>query len=308
MTDRGVETARAFAPAHITGIFAPELKARDPRARGSIGAGIVLELGAIAAAEFRPGPRRSVRVESDLAMPLPISTDVARRLAPRRAGALTVRLGHQLPVGQGFGMSAAGATATALAVAAIAGRSRREAVEVAHLADLFGGGGLGGVAAIEGGGGLEFRRRGGVPPFGEVEHVPFRGSIFVGITGDPLLSPPLLASRRFLERVRVASEGLDELLRHPEPTPFFYLSEQFTDRLGLAPRPLRRRLRELRKRGAWAGQAMFGRSFFARPKGPASRAELVSWLDRSGLRVVELSPARRGPHLLPSKAVPRRRR
>jgi len=308
VTGRGVETARAFAPAHITGVFAPELKARDPRARGSVGAGIVLELGAIATAEFRPGPRRAVRIESDLATTLPISEEVARRLAPRRSGSVTVRLEHQLPVGQGFGMSAAGATATALAVAALTDSSHESAVEVAHLADLFGGGGLGGVAAIEGGGGLEVRRRGGIPPYGDIEHVPLPGSIFIGITGGPLPSPRLLANRRFLEKVRIASEGLDELLRHPAPTPFFYLSEQFTDRLGLAPRSLRRCLVQLRERGAWAGQAMFGRSFFARPKGPASRAELLPWLEGSGLRVVELAAARRGPHLLPSKSVPRRRR
>jgi pantoate kinase len=303
VTERGVETATAFAPAHVTGIFAPELKARDPRARGSLGAGLVLELGVLARAEFRDGTRRTVRVESELGHTLPISEEVARRLAPKRRGALLVRLRHQLPVGQGLGMSAAGATATALAVAEVAGRSRSDAIEVAHLADLFGGGGLGGVAAIEGGGGLEVRRRGGIPPFGDTVHVPVSGSIFVGITGAPLPSPRLLADRRFLERVRVASAGLTTLLEHPAATPFFLLSEQFTDRVGLAPRSLRRVLAALRTRGAWAGQAMFGRSFFARAKGPASRVEVVEWLERSNLRVVEIATARRGPRLTRSSSL-----
>ena len=307
MTGRGVKTARAFAPAHVTGIFAPELKARDPRARGSRGAGIVLDLGVGATAEFRPGLRRSLLVESDLTTPLPITEDVARRLAPVRSGALRVRLEHQLPVGQGFSMSAAGAMATALAVAEVAGRPRAEAVEVAHLADLFGGGGLGGVAAIEGGGGLEVRRRGGIPPYGEIQHVALPGSIFVGVTGEPIPSARLLADRRFLERVRIASDGLDGLLRDPTPAGFFFLSEQFTDRLGLAPRSLRRILTKLRMHGAWAGQAMFGRSFFARPKGPASRAELVEWLEGSGLRVVEITAASRGPRLRPAGAPSRHR-
>jgi len=296
VSERSVR-AVAFAPAHVTGIFAPELKARDPRARGSIGAGLALELGAFAEAEFRPGTGHALRVTSDLGIPVPISTEVAHRLRPSRGGRLLVHLRHELPVGQGFGMSAAAAVATALAVARVAGRTRAEAIEVAHLADLFGRGGLGGVASIVGGGGLEFRRRGGIPPFGEVEHIALEGTLFVGVTGPPLPSPRLLGNDRFLARVQVASDGLDELLRHPAPTSFFYLSERFTDRLGLAPRRLKRVLRELRARGAWAGQAMFGQSFFARPKGPASRAEIVDWLERSGLRAVELAPASRGPHL-----------
>jgi pantoate kinase len=294
VTDRGVETAAAFAPGHVTGIFAPDVRARDPRARGSVGAGVVLELGAIARAEFRAGARRSLRVESDLGRPLPISEEVARRLRPTRSGALTVRLVHELPVGQGFGMSAAGATATALAVAGISGRSRADALEAAHLAELFGGGGLGGVAAIAGGGGLEIRRRSGIPPRGDIFHVPLEGALFVGTTGPPLPSPNLLRDRPFLERVRAASLGLEQLTDHAEATPFFVLSEQFTDRLGLAPRSLRRVLAALRERGAWAAQAMFGRSFFARPKGPASRAEIVEWLESSGLRAVEIAAARRG--------------
>jgi len=77
-------TARAFAPGHVTGIFRPEMTYRDPRGRGSVGAGVVLELGAWAEARFLPGTRAIVRVTGDYPGPWPISEDVARRLAPRR--------------------------------------------------------------------------------------------------------------------------------------------------------------------------------------------------------------------------------
>ncbi|MGA8542937.1 MAG: hypothetical protein WB947_05295 [Thermoplasmata archaeon] len=290
--------AVAFAPAHVTGVFAPALDARDPRARGSRGAGIVVELGVVARAEFRPTDRRQLRLVSDLRTPIPITESVARRMFPARTGRLTVELTHQLPVGQGFGMSAAAATATALAVGALSGRSREDAIEVAHLADLFGGGGLGGVASIAGGGGIEFRRRAGIPPYGDTVHLPMSGSLFLGITGSPLPSPRLLHDPRLLARVAAASEGLDALLRRPGVPPFFELSERFTDRLKLGPAPLGRILLALRKRGAWAGQAMFGRSFFARPKSARARREVVAWLERSGLRAVELAPAQTGPRIL----------
>jgi len=292
--------ARAFAPGHITGIFAPVTDARDPRARGSSGAGVVLELGVIATAEFRPGGRSTVRVSGDGSAPLPISTEVARRLRPKVPGLLTVRLEHQLPIGQGFGMSAAGACATALAVGAVAHRSRRTALEVAHLADLFGGGGLGGVASIVGGGGLEFRMTGGLPPRGIVRHQALSGHVWAGVVGGPMLSPRLLRSDRFLERVRDASEELGPLLRAPSDERFFSASERFTDRLDLAPPALRRTISELRRRDCWAAQAMFGRSFFARARGPRARAETIAWLQRARVPAVEIAAARQGPRVTTS--------
>jgi pantoate kinase len=290
--------ARAFAPGHVTGVFAPAVDERDPRARGSRGAGVVLELGVHASAEFRPGARRVVRLSSDLGRPLPISEDVALRLRPQPPGTLTVRLVHQLPVGQGFGMSAAGAAATALAVGALSGHSRSEALEVAHLADLFGGGGLGGVASIESGGGLEYRTRGGLPPRGQTVHRVLAGSVFVGIVGGPLPSPQLLRNPRFLRRVSEASAGLDGLLRRPSEKRFFDLSEQFTDRLGLAPAPLSRVLHGLRRRNTWAAQAMFGRSFFARPKDRVARQEAIDWLEDAGIPTLELAAAGGGARVL----------
>ncbi len=305
MTEERRVRARAFAPAHVTGVFAPAVEGRDPRARGSKGAGIVLELGVLATAEFQPGPQHRIQVTSDLRLPIPITEDVARRLRPQRAGTLRVHLTHQLPVGQGFGMSAAGATATALAVGALSDRSRSERIEVAHLADLFGRGGLGGVASIEGGGGLEFRTRGGIPPWGRTVHRPLTGTVVVGIVGGTLPSPKLLRSRRFLTRVTTASDGLDELLRRPGESRFFDLSERFTDRLGLAPPTLNRVLRGLRRRGAWAAQAMFGRSFFARPTNAARRREVLDWLETAGIRAVELAPAARGARVLETRRTER---
>jgi len=283
---------RAFAPGHVTGIFAPATDAREPRARGSRGAGLVLELGVVAEAAFHPGPRRIVQVSSAPAVPLPISSDVAERLAPP-GGRTVVRLTHQLPVGQGFGMSAAGATATALAISALAGTPRSGAVATAHLADLFGGGGLGGVAAILGGG-LELRRSPGIPPWGRVEHRPVRAPLFVAVAGGPMPSPRLLFDSRVLAQLERAAIGLDDLLRHPSLPRFLDASERFTDRVGIAPPTVTAVLRGLRRRGAWAAQAMFGRSLFAAPRTEGARQEIVRWLLERRIPAVELRPARSG--------------
>ncbi len=300
MNDARARFALAFAPGHVTGLFAPETGARDPRARGSRGAGIVLELGAIALARFVPGRRRRVDVRDEDGTSLPISTNVAQRLAPPGPGTLTVRISHALPVGQGFGMSAAGATSTALAVARISGRPVGDAVQVAHLADLYGGGGLGGVAAILGGG-LEVRSRAGIPPFGRVVHRSLRGSLFVGVVGGPIPSPGILRDPQTLARIRSARSEVEGLLGRPSAREFFERSERFTDRVGLAPPTLRRTLAGIRRCDAWAAQAMFGRSFFAVPRTPEGRARLRARLRQSGASVLELRPARSGARLLPAQ-------
>ncbi|EQD31594.1 pantothenate kinase [mine drainage metagenome] len=284
---QGIRTARAFAPGHVTGIFAPASTGRDPRARGSRGAGVVLELGVVAAVAWRPGAARRLRILDGGREEFPISTDVARRLVGNRRGSLTVRLHHELPIGQGFGMSAAGAAATALAVSAALGRPRVRAIEIAHLGDLFGGGGLGGVAAILGGG-LEFRRTPGIPPFGNSLRMPWSPSVFVGVVGHPLPSPPRLRNARFLQRARTSARGLDALLEHPDPVRFFLASERFTDQMGVASVRLRRILRELRADGAWAFQAMFGESFLAAPRSLVARERVIRSLRARGIRAVEV--------------------
>lgn len=296
--------ARAFAPGHLTGLFVPRTDARDPRGRGSVGAGLVLERGVVADASYDPRASRRLVVRAEPGLPVPISRDVARRLYAGRTGALEVRLRHELPVGQGFGTSAAGALATGLAVARVLGVDRPRAVQVAHLADLFGGGGLGGVSAL-GGGGWERRVRPGVPPFGRAVHAPFRRPVWVALVDRPVRSPALLHDPTFLQRVADAGAGgLRRLDRTPSVTRFLDEAERFTDRLALGPPTVRRTIARLRAAGAWAAQAMFGGSVWAVARSAPARARLVAALDELGVPAVELDAARRGAGGLGS---PRRR-
>ncbi len=285
--------AFAFAPGHVTAAFRPRTESPDPRGRGSEGVGLVLELGVRARARFTPSRSSRLDVTSDLGTPLPISTEVARRLLSARKGRLEVQLTHELPVGQGFGMSAAGALATALAVARLLGTPRRRAVAVAHLADLFGGGGLGGVAAILGGG-YEIRRTAGIPPWGDVVHGPFLPAVLLGVVGGPIPSPSALRDPRLLARIETATSTWSGLDRRSAPEELFAAGERFTRRVRLDPPRLRAALRGLHRRGAFAFQAMFGESFVALPRSAAARRTLVAWLADLRIPVVELRAARVG--------------
>jgi len=290
------DRASAFAPGHVTGIFRPELGARDPRARGSVGAGLVLGAGVDAWAEWTAASRASAAVRSDVAGALPISRAVAEHLLAARPGRLVVRLFHALPIGQGFGSSAAGATATALAVGRLVGVGRDRAVATAHLAELFGGGGLGGVSAILGGG-LEIRERPGVPPFGRVVHRKGPPRLLVGVVGGPIATRGVLSSPRWRTRIEAASHPFDALRERPSLEAFWSASERFTDGVGLAPRPLRDVVRGLRRRGVRAAQAMFGGSFFAEAPTASSRKAIYRWLAAGSVRAVELPPARTGARI-----------
>ncbi|MCI4332907.1 MAG: hypothetical protein L3K01_04150 [Thermoplasmata archaeon] len=289
LRDGSTTVGAAFAPGHLTGVFAPRLGAKDPRARGSVGAGLVLELGVRAVARWTPGAPDRVVVRSTPTTSAPISLEAARRTKSELRGRLSVTLTHQLPIGQGFGMSAAGALATARASALALGTSPRKALEIAHLADLFGGGGLGGVAAIAGGG-LEVRRRPGIPPWGEIRRSRFPYRVFLATVGPPIPSPGLLRNAHFLTRVEAAAaEGLRELGTRPTPTSFLAASQLFSDRLGLGPVGLRRRLDRIRRTGASAGQAMFGRAIFAVAHDSAERSRLVRTLAAERLSAVEMA-------------------
>jgi pantoate kinase len=298
-----VRLGRAFAPSHVSGVFAPQLEARDPRGRGSLGAGLVLSVGVTASAVWRSGPGPSVRLTADRPSPLEISHEVARRLVADRPGDLSVHLEHALPIGQGFGSSAAGALATGLAVAAALGLPRRRAVEVAHLADLFGGGGLGGVAAILGGG-LEMRLKAGIPPYGRVVRRQVERTVLVGTVGAPIRSPTVLRDPRHLDRFANGERLVRELARHPSWSRFWSVSERFTDSAGIASPRLSNVLRGLRARGARAAQAMFGRSFFATVPDAARAADARRWLDREGVAFRELRVGRRGARVLPWSGAP----
>lgn len=300
---KSVRTATAFAPGHVTGIFSPAIRGKDPRSRGSLGVGIVLELGVRARATWRPGPRRRIDVTSPEKRELPISREVAEHLVGARTGSLHVHLIHELPIGCGLGMSAAGALATALAVSAVVGEARRHAIEIAHLADLFGGGGLGGVSAILGGG-LEHRISAGVPPWGRAIHSPYPRPLMIIRDGRELPSLPWLTRADFLHRVEVSARGpLARFSADPTIERFWGESETFTRSLRLDRTYRSPLLRELRSAGIPAAQAMLGRTLFADTSDPTHRTQLRRILERRGNHAVEMQASRRGAIRIASTAI-----
>ncbi len=295
--------AAAFAPGHVTGVFRPVLAPADPLARGSIGAGVVLDLGARARAFARPAPPGQGRIELlEAGRPahLPI-TERALSLLPKvRDHYLHVELTHELPVAQGLSMSAAGALSSSLAAASALGVPLTEAHAAAHLADLGLHGGLGGVSAILDGGGIEVRRVAGLPPVGRIERTHLQQGFFLGTTGAPLPSPPLLSDPAFLQRVREAADTCVGALGPPPLTWEATLDvfERFTDALALAPPALRRVLDDLRAQGCRVAQAMLGHTLVVSAGDEEAEARCLSTLRKAHLTPWRVHVGARGAGLV----------
>jgi pantoate kinase len=302
MTGRRV--VRFFAPGHLTGFFVPATENPNPLQRGSIGAGLVLDRGVVAeiVVEERPGEISSVEIrERGVSARYPITEDACRRLIPPRGSQILVDLDHVFPISQGLGMSAAGALAASLAVATALGRSPEEAIAAAHNSELEHGGGLGGVAAILGGG-LEVRRGPGIPPYGEVQRVPIERGFLLGVGREPLRTPDLLARPEFVGRVRRAGGDLWARFLDTEVTweSFFATSSRFSQAVRLWDRNLETAARRLTEAGIPVFQAMLGNTLVADVEPSGSQApEVREVMESQGLHCLAVRTGRSGPRALP---------
>ncbi len=280
-----VERALAWSPGHVSGYFRRCADA-DGAATGSIGGGIVIAEGVMVEAVGSDAPSVRVLVCSggsrvsvaDSSPPVEYLMD--RLDAP---AALTTRC--TLPIGAGFGLSAAALLASGAALSALHGLdlSRSEIAAAAHEAEVRFRTGLGDVAAAQGGG-VVVRRGPGV----DVEILRFPSDEPVAaVSFGPIPTPGVLDSEDAMARVRAAfpsaePRGLEELVR---------LSRTFAERSGLVTPRVRAALAACDEAGVPASMTMLGDGVFA--VGPAADRVLA----RFG-RVYRLHVASEGFRLL----------
>lgn len=134
----------AFSPGHVTCFFQP-VRTDNVLTTGSRGVGFKLSLGATVTLEERADKKIEITMDGSRSK-CPITEHVLRNMCPDRGFDVTIR--NDIPVGQGFGMSAAGALATAISASEISGIPKSKALEQAHVSEVVNNGGLGDVAAI----------------------------------------------------------------------------------------------------------------------------------------------------------------
>jgi len=253
--------AKAFCPGHVTGLF-QVCQDEDVMACGSRGAGLSLSLGVVSEVEVVDGTGNVDIWLNGLKAAAPVTERAVRTILGDRPLDVTVRNELQLPVARGFGTSAAGSISAAWALAHVLGVPEGEAYTAAHLAEIANRTGMGDVAGIMRGG-IELRRRPGLPPIGEVERMNGHMDLVLAVVGPSIPTAEMLGRKEVLERINaVGGRGVELLMREPTLENLFRLSNEFMEGSGLATPEVRRAVWEAKKWG-WASQAMIGNAVFA---------------------------------------------
>ncbi|HUR62772.1 MAG TPA: hypothetical protein VM286_10490 [Candidatus Thermoplasmatota archaeon] len=251
----------AFAPGHVSGLFAVHDEAEDPLQRGSRGAGWSLARGATATATAAAATQVRIGGQASSA---PVTRDALRRMVPGRHFHVDLRL--DLPVGQGFGMSAAGTLAACLAVAAVADIDPEDALQATHAAEVSAGTGLGDAVGSWFGSG-ELRIRAGCPPHGWAMRVdPPEGTEFLFcVAGPGIATPTIVRDETWKRRTReLGDAAVDRIVAAGRGLAWERIlaeSAAFTQGLGLLSEPLQRAADALPGGVVW-GQCMLGTSLW----------------------------------------------
>ena len=255
--------AVAFAPGHISGFFEPVYMGQDITRDGSRGAGINVTLGAISDVVVESSTRQNIEIfVNNKKSSNPVTNLALKYLVGEKPLNVVVKTNLEFPVGQGFGMSAAGALSATYALADILEIPKEQAIKVSHFAEVQLRTGLGDVLASSFGG-IEIRREPGLPPWGVIEHIPGRYELVLCVVGkkrdtkkilsDPVKTKDIVSYGRYCTK---------KLLESPSFENLFSLSQVFTKKTKLADQRVLEAIEAANKFGM-ASMCMLGNSVFA---------------------------------------------
>lgn len=286
--------ATAFAPGHVSGLFAVHDEAPDAMRKGSRGAGWSVAGGATATAlpttpqahdsRNPPVPILTLAGQATSTHELAVTRAGLARLGPP-AAQLAIDLRVDLPVGQGFGMSAAGTLAACLAACLELDLDPELALEATHMAEVTSGTGLGDAIGSWFGGG-EIRIKPGCPPHGWAMRIepPEGARMLYCVVGEPIPTPKIIRDAAWKQRTRdLGDAAVDRLLAGGRAASWNALlteASAFSQALGLLTPRMHDAGRALPEGTPW-GQAMLGHTLWAQPS-PRHWNEAKNALERFG--------------------------
>jgi pantoate kinase len=284
----------AFVPGHITGFF-EIFENDDPVKAGSRGAGVVLGKGVYTTVKAKEGYATSVTLNGETCE-CPVSSAVIKDILRIAGAKYDVKVIHELeiPRGQGYGASGAGALGTALAANNALGLNltMNQCGEIAHRAEVLNRTGMGDVIA-QSTGGLVIRTEPGAPGTGSTDRMFSDEQVVVFTVGDEVDTKSVLLDREKIGKINKTGRAcLKELLKKPEPSNFLALSKKFAQRTELVEKDVYSAVKMLEDRGITASVSMLGSSVFTLTDEPEKVSEYLDYLyiiadiDYSGARVL----------------------
>jgi len=255
--------ALAFAPGHISAFFEPVYYNQNPARSGSRGAGICLSLGAKSQVFVQNAVSQSIDVLINNKKTNAVVTNLAvKHLIGSSPLRISINTILDLPMGQGFGMSGAGALSSAIALAKVLNIPKENAVKASHYAEVELRTGLGDVLSSSFGG-VEIRREAGLPPWGMIEHIPGTYDIVLCVIGKKIDTRKVLTDP--LKINALGSYGrycTKKILEKPSLEHLFFLSQKFTQEIGFADNKVLQAIKAANQYGM-ASMCMLGNSVFA---------------------------------------------
>jgi pantoate kinase len=255
---------RAFCPGHITGFFTIDISDPEPLKRGSRGIGFCVEVGVIAEVRIGEGDVITIRLNGQVSE-APVTGRGLELLLPEGERRVEVDIKLDAPIGQGFGMSAAGTFAACLALAEELGMPdpMNSALRAAHIAEVESGTGLGDAAA-QSIGGFVRRSEPGPHPYGVLERIDWEPEdVVICILDDALSTASIISSAEKRHEINeVGGRCLAEFSDSGGVSEFTRVSRTFANDTGLATTKMKEALESISDLGE-GGVVMLGNAVFA---------------------------------------------
>ncbi|MBS3778684.1 MAG: hypothetical protein KGY50_05290, partial [Candidatus Thermoplasmatota archaeon] len=261
---------------------------------GSRGAGVCIAHGATAKVTITEQKDQQIQISvNKKAGTFPVTLHAITGLLENKTLHVDVEISLDLPISQGFGMSAASALSTSLAIASILHKPRLAAIQAAHHAEVTNQTGLGDVfpSSI---GGFEIRKKAGVPPFGQIQQIKEQNSLLLGLFPGTISTESILTNEKKVKHItKLGKYCTDNVLQSPSVESIMNYSYYFTKKSGLAPIEICDVLQKINEKKL-GSMCMLGHSLFIIQKNDsfkkilAKQAKVIeTTVDLKGARLID---------------------
>lgn len=270
-------SASAFCPAGISSFFQAETTESPPTTIegacriGARGGGFILEKGVYTQITVTPASTNQVEVtiNGQRAPEAKVTQDVCQLLLHTLGTTYRLQVHHkvEVPIGAGYGASAAGAVSTAMALnsALKLNLTLNRIGQFAHFAEIRCATGLGSVSGVIRGGMILILEP-GAPGYDRVDWIPLDPAYrIVTASFAPISKTNIIFSKKALQVVnREGQRVLNQVQENPSPTHFMRRCLGFAKKVGFLTPRVANVLERVQKAGAiGATQNMIGEAFHA---------------------------------------------